>query len=139
MAENLTIRIELDPVNDGVINAGAAKTEVCREDRHALVIATNGEMKLISHGEAQRYMTDLQEKSASKVLGEMKYMLVYNADKTICVEGGDYLVGSALIMRISGCDFVTMTEEEISEAQQYFEEHLGILKAGDMRFSALEI
>ena len=122
MAAPFNIRIDLDPVTDGIVQERKIIpfTGDIREDRNDVIIGTNGEMKTITHDEALQIFGRMGDNHRSLFLG-------------------DYLAGSALVMKVDGYDFIPMNEDDIDDAVSYFEERLGIFKAGDLKFAALMI
>lgn len=141
MAAPFNIRIDLDPVTDGIVQGRKIIpfTGDIREDRNDVIIGTNGEMKTITHDEALQIFGRMGDKHRSLFLGDQEYIAFFNPEKTFEVDGSDYLAGSALVMKVDGYDFVPMTEDDIDDAVSYFEERLGIFKAGDLKFAALII
>ena len=110
-----------------------------REDRNDVIIGTNGEMKTITHDEALQIFGRMGDNHRSLFLGDQEYIAFFNPEKTFEVDGSDYLAGSALVMKVDGYDFIPMNEDDIDDAVSYFEERLGIFKAGDLKFAALMI
>lgn len=54
--ETLDIKIALDPVNDGAV---LKETKLKRKDEGALIIATNGESRIVDAYEAQEILDKL--------------------------------------------------------------------------------
>ena len=131
------IEINLNPLTDGIVQTTCAD-EAERQERHALVIATNGDMKPISLQEVKEILDGLNGCSGSVMLGDMDYIAIFNDDKAFDTEEGRYFVGSMLIMRIDGDRLVPLTEEEIQTARGLLSERMRDMTAGDLRFSALE-
>ena len=133
------IEINLNPLTDGIVQTTCADETAERQERHALVIATNGDMKPISLQEVKAILDGLNGCSGSVMLGDMDYIAIFNDDKAFDTEDGRYFVGSMLIMRIDGDRLVPLTEEEIQTARGLLSERMRDMIAGDLRFSALEL
>lgn len=56
--ETLDIKIALDPVNDGAV---LKETKLKRKDEGALIIATNGESRIVDAYEAQEILNKLND------------------------------------------------------------------------------
>lgn len=63
--ETLDIKIALDPVNDGAV---LKETKLKRKDEGALIIATNGESRIVDAYEAQEILDKLND------IGHGEYM-----------------------------------------------------------------
>lgn len=134
--ETIEIRINLDPVKDGPV---FKETKVKRKDAGALVIATNGEYKIVDAEAARKIMKDLSEAGESEYMGKTDYLIIYNGEKAFYIDGCKYFAGSALIMKYDGKRISLLTREEMEEAESVFASRLVILTGNGQDFSAYEI
>ena len=132
------IEIKLNPMTDGIVQT-ICTDKAKRQDRHALVIATNGDMKQISLQEATKILDGLKDCSGSIIIGDSDYIVIFNDDKAFDTQEGRYFVGSMLVMRIDGDRLVPLTEEEIQTVKKLLDEHMADMVSGDLSFSALEL
>ena len=132
------IEIRLNPLTDGIVQT-ICTDKAERQDRHALVIATNGDTKQISLHKAKEILDGLKACSGSIIIGDSDYIVIFNDDKAFDTESGRYFVGSMLVMRIDEDRMVPLAEEEIQTVKELLDEHMADMAAGDLSFSALEL
>ena len=135
--KEIDIRIQLNPLTDGVVMT--KKEDMGREDKHALIIGTNGKYRLVSLQEAKEILYSLKDESASFILGSSDYLVIYNAGKAVSINEADYLVGSMLVMRMQEDQLCMMTNEEIAQVQDLIGNRMETMISDDQTFSALEL
>ena len=135
--QEIDIIIQLDPLTDGVVMT--KKSDMERDDKHALIIGTNGKYRLISLQEAKEILYSLKEESASFILGSSDYLVIYNAGKAVSINDADYLVGSMLVMRMQEDELCMMSNEEIAQVQELIGTRMETMISDDQTFSALEL
>ena len=135
--KEIDIIIQLDPLTDGVVMT--KKEDMGREDKHALIIGTNGKYRLVSLQEAKEILYSLKDESASFILGSSDYLVIYNAGKAVSINEADYLVGSMLVMRMQEDKLCMMSNEEIAQVQELIGNRMETMISDDQTFSALEL
>ena len=135
--KEIDIIIQLDPLTDGVVMT--KKEDMGREDKHALIIGTNGKYRLVSLQEAKEILYSLKDESASFILGSSDYLVIYNAGKAVSINEADYLVGSMLVMRMQEDQLCMMTNEEIAQVQDLIGNRMETMVSDGQTFSALEL
>ena len=135
--KEIDIRIQLNPLTDGVVMT--KKEDMGREDKHALIIGTNGKYRLVSLQEAKEILYSLKDESASFILGSSDYLVIYNAGKAVSINDADYLVGSMLVMRMQEDELCMMSNEEIAQVQELIGNRMETMISDDQTFSALEL
>lgn len=136
---NKNIVIKLDPMTDGFTEEKMAE-KAFRADRHALVIATNGDLRLTDLIEAESIMRDLEKTGCggSMILGD-EFVLLFNDNKAFDLEEGRFFVGSVLVLKISGKHLHGLSDEEIIHVQDLLDGRMATMVAGDQKFSALAL
>ena len=135
--KEIDIRIQLNPLTDGVVMT--KKEDMGREDKHALIIGTNGKYRLVLLQEAKEILYSLKDESASFILGSSDYIVIYNAGKAVSINEADYLVGSMLVMRMQEDKLCMMSNEEIAQVQELIGNRMETMISDDQTFSALEL
>lgn len=97
--ETLDIKIALDPVNDGAV---LKETKLKRKDEGALIIATNGESRIVDAYEAQEILNKLNDIGHGEYMGDSDYIAMMNGDKIINFGTGKCFIGSVIIMKFDG-------------------------------------
>lgn len=97
--ETLDIKIALDPVNDGAV---LKETKLKRKDEGALIIATNGESRIVDAYEAQEILDKLNDIGHGEYMGDSDYIAMMNGDKIISIGTGKCFIGSVIIMKFDG-------------------------------------
>ena len=118
--KEIDIIIQLNPLTDGVVMT--KKEDMGREDKHALIIGTNGKYRLVLLQEAKEILYSLKDESASFILGS-----------------SDYLLGSMLVMRMQEDKLCMMSNEEIAQVQELIGNRMETMISDDQTFSALEL
>ena len=88
--ETLDIKIALDPVNDGAV---LKETKLKRKDEGALIIATNGESRIVDAYEAQEILDKLNDIGHGEYMGDSDYIAMMNGDKIINIGTGKCFIG----------------------------------------------
>ena len=132
----LDINIALDPVNDG---AAFLTKKIIRKDEGSLVIATNGESKILDCDDTAEMLDRLSEVSHGEYMGNTDYMVILNERKILNVGGGKYFIGSALILKGGEGGLDTLTGDEYEKAAKEFGSHLVTLVCDGKEFSAYEL
>lgn len=134
--KTIEISINLDPINDRIIFHDNDGTEHCKG---GLVIATNGDYKVVSVKEVKGILDSLADDMEGSHLGNSPYIAIMNAKSIFNVESGNCFVGSALIMKRKNICLEPLEEDDFEEAKKEFISRLTTLVCGDQEFSALEI
>ena len=135
--KKVEIRINLDPVTDGVrITEEAVKSN---KDVHGLVIATNGDYQEVGSQEVAMILKRLNDCFDVDCMGNTPYVAVFNSRKVLRNDGHKYLAGSVLIVKEGEETIELLNEEELEKAKMAFISRLVALKIGDASFSAYEI
>lgn len=130
------IEIILNPLTDGIIK-GKIQEELITEDRHVLIIATNGKYRLTDSMEANDILEGLKNCVGSMILGDSDFIILFNDNKAFSLEDGRFFVGSMLVMKICGKQLLPLTDEEIVRVQELLDGHMTTLVSGNQQFSAL--
>lgn len=133
----MNLRIELDPLHDGISFSGT-DFPIDRTDKQAAVIGTNGKYRRISLKEARKIFDSMMYCCSSIILGD-DFMAVYNRDKTFMMDGTDYYAGSLLVFRMAGSRMYALSEEELNEVLELLKERMAEFRSGAEYFSALEL
>lgn len=128
------IRIELDPLNDGIV--GNVDKISCGGGKY-IVIGTNNEHRILSEEEYFDYL-DTMDKVPLFI---DDYMFFYDRRRSINIEGDTYLIGSFIIVKLSDRpgDFRHMTDDEIDEVKEKLAGYMVDIFIDGERYSALEI
>ncbi len=132
---NLEITIKLDPMNDGI---KSMPKEIVSHDRHAVVIATNGDYRVLNQDEFDEMFSRFCPASQSEPLGD--YIMMYNAKQVLKVNSSRFFVGSALVIAQKGMNFApSLTDEDIEHIRNEFASRIVTLSTGNEEFSAFEL
>ena len=134
--ETLDIKIALDPVNDGAV---LKETKLKRKDEGALIIATNGESRIVDAYEAQEILNKLNDIGHGEYMGDSDYIAMMNGDKIINIGTGKCFVGSVIIMKFDGRSLSMLVCDEFEKAAAEFKSRLITLVCDGQEFSALEL
>ncbi|MCI1305303.1 MAG: hypothetical protein LKG40_03660 [Lachnospiraceae bacterium] len=126
----------LNPLKDGIISQ---EENIDQMSRHAALIGTNGRYRLISMKEVEYILGSMKDNSAMMYLDKDNYVLIYNKEKTFCVEGTRFLAGSFLVMKIVGQQMLPIPDREIGKLFMILAGRMEELRAGGEVFDALEI
>ncbi|WP_036611692.1 hypothetical protein [Oribacterium sp. P6A1] len=130
------IKINLNPLTDGFVENKFEEASI-QTDLHALIIATNGEMRLTDYNEVKIILDGLKTCGAYLILGNSDFIVLFNDDKTFDLEDGKYFVGSMVVMKLNGQQLLMLSAEEILTVQRLLEGRMATLVSGEQRFSAL--
>lgn len=134
--ENIEITITLDPLKDGAV---IKEKKLKRKNEGALVIATNGESRIVSVDEAERIMDGLSKTGHGEFIGNTDYIAMFNGDKVLDIGTGKCFIGSVLIMKCDGRKLTMLVEEEFEEASKAFLNRLITIVGDGQEFSAFEL
>lgn len=126
--------ITLNPVTDGIVLG--VDTDVME---HAFIIGTNGEKRFADIEEVERIVDELGSNMGSFFIGEAKYMVLFNIDKTFKIQNGRCLVGSVLVMAYEGDRLGSIPDEDIDVVMDLLESRRVTVVDGSQKFSAFEI
>jgi len=133
---NKNIEINLNPLTDGFVD-GFVKRNAVSADRHALIIATNGEFRLTNQEEVIDIFERFKTCGGSIILGNADFVAMFNDNKAFDLEDGRFFVGSMLVMKIDRGKLVLLSDEEIGVVQELLDERMTTLVMEDQQFSAL--
>ena len=108
-----------------------------RADGHALIIATNGALRLTDMMEVKHIIEGLGTRGGSIILGDDDFIALFNDDKAFDLEEGRFFVGSMLVMKISEDRLLPLSDDEIVTAQEMLDGRMATFVSGDQQFSAL--
>ena len=134
--DTVNIQIALDPINDGA-SFIPKETEVKNEG--ALIIATNGDHKIINEIEAADLLEKLSGYSRSEFLGKTPYMIVMHEKKAIRIADGQFFVGSALVLKSDRNGVAMLSGDDYEKAKWEFASRIVTLVCNGQEFSAYEI
>ena len=134
--DTLDINIALDPINDGAV---MKETRLKRKDEGALIIATNGESRIVDAYEAQEILDKLNEIGHGEYMGNSDYIAMMNGDKIINFGTGKCFVGSAIVMKFDGRTLSMLVGDEFEKAAAEFRSRLITLVCEGQEFSAYEL
>ena len=133
---NKNIEIKLNPLTDGFVE-NAVNEKAIRADRHALIIATNGDLRLTDLNEVKEIIEGFKNCGGSIILGDSDFIVLFNDNKAFDLEEGRVFVGSMLVMKISGDRLLPLSDEEIVAVQDILDGRMATLVSEDQQFSAL--
>lgn len=135
--KTIDIRIKLDPVNDGAL---IKEYEEKGKDEGALIIATNGDMRIAGLYEAKEILDRLSEVGQGEFMGRTPYVAMFNGEKILKIGSGRCFAGSVMIMKYDKDGTLSMLSgDEFGEAATEFASRLITLVGGGIEFSAFEI
>lgn len=134
--DTMEINIALDPINDGAV---IKETRLKRKDEGALIIATNGESRIVDAYEAQEILDKLNEIGHGEYIGNSDYIAMMNGDKIINFGTGKCFVGSAIVMKFDGRTLSMLVGDEFEKAAAEFRSRLITLVCEGQEFSAYEL
>ena len=131
-----SMSITLNPLTDGLVENENDK-DMVRADGHALIIATNGALRLTDMMEVKHIIEGLGPRGGSIILGDDDFIALFNDDKAFDLEEGRFFVGSMLVMKISEDRLLPLSDDEIVTAQEMLDGRMATFVSGDQQFSAL--
>ena len=134
--DTMEINIALDPINDGAV---MKETRLKRKDEGALIVATNGESRIVDAYEAQDILDKLNEIGHGEYMGNSDYIAMMNGDKIINFGTGKCFVGSAIVMKFDGRTLSMLVGDEFEKAAAEFRSRLITLVCEGQEFSAYEL
>lgn len=134
--DTLDIKIELDPLNDGAV---LKELKIKRKDEGALIIATNGESRIVDVHEAQEILNKLNEVGHGEYMGNSDFLAMMNANKIINLSGGKCFIGSVIIMKYDGRGLAMLVGDEFERAAAEFKSRLITIVCEGQEFSAYEL
>lgn len=129
-----SMSITLNPLTDGFVENDK---DMVRADGSALIIATNGALRLTDMMEAKHIIEGLGTRGGSIILGDDDFIVLFNDDKTFDLAEGRFFVGSMLVMKISEDRLLPLSDDEIVTAQEMLDGRMATFVSGDQQFSAL--
>lgn len=131
-----SMSITLNPLIDGFVENENDK-DMVRADGSALIIATNGALRLTDMMEAKHIIEGLGTRGGSIILGDDDFIVLFNDDKAFDLAEGRFFVGSMLVMKISEDRLLPLSDDEIVTAQEMLDGRMATFVSGDQQFSAL--
>lgn len=135
-----SMSITLNPLTDGFVeneNDKDKDMDMVRADGHALIIATNGALRLTDMMEAKHIIEGLGTRGGSIILGDDDFIVLFNDDKAFDLAEGRFFVGSMLVMKISEDRLLPLSDDEIVTVQEMLDGRMATFVSGDQQFSAL--
>ncbi len=129
-----SMSITLNPLTDGFVENDK---DMIRADGSALIIATNGALRLTDMMEAKHIIEGLGTRGGSIILGDDDFIVLFNDDKAFDLAEGRFFVGSMLVMKISEDRLLPLSDDEIVTAQEMLDGRMATFVSGDQQFSAL--
>ncbi len=129
-----SMSITLNPLTDGFVENDK---DMVRADGHALIIATNGALRLTDMMEVKRIIEGLGTRDGSIILGDDDFIVLFNDDKAFDLAEGRFFVGSMLVMKISEDRLLPLSDDEIVTAQEMLDGRMATFVSEDQQFSAL--
>ena len=134
--QTIEISIQLDPSVDG-INWMPERVKI--EGKHAFVIGTNGNYRIIDEDETFAILDRLFGNSQSDYIGKTSFLVVYNANKVIKTGGSRFIAGSVLVIKSGNNGIELLTDDEIEVAKNEFTSRIVTLCGDGIEFSAYEL
>lgn len=131
-----SMSITLNPLIDGFVENENDK-DMVRADGSALIIATNGALRLTDMMEAKHIIEGLGTRGGSIILGDDDFIVLFNDDKAFDLAEGRFFVGSMLVMKISEDRLLPLSDDEIVTAQEMLDGRMATFVSGDQQFSVL--
>lgn len=103
----------------------------------ALIIATNGDLRLTDLNEVKEIIEGFKNCGGSIILGDSDFIVLFNDNKAFDLEEGRFFVGSMLVMKICGDRLLPLSDEEIVTVQDMLDGRMATLVSEDQQFSAL--
>ncbi|MBQ6409414.1 MAG: hypothetical protein IJJ64_15440 [Butyrivibrio sp.] len=137
--EELKIKINLDPVTDGIIQfPGNFNRNVGGDirNRKALVIGTDGNFRTIDTAEMDRIFDGIGEEGYAEPVGD-DYLLCFSSKSVMNAEFTRYLVGSAVMVKVGKDSRIKpLSDIDIKLMRTYFQMGLITLTYGKKKFLA---
>ncbi len=134
--QNIEVTITLDPIKDGAV---IKEKEFRRKNEGALIIATNGESRIVGIDEAEDIIERLSKIGHGEFIGNMDYIAMINGDKILNIGTGKCFIGSALVMKCDDRKLSMLVEDEFEEAAKAFLSRLITIVGDGQEFTAFEI
>ena len=140
--EELKIKIELDPVTDGIIQfPGNCNKDVGGDinDRKALVIGTDGNFRTVDTAEMDRIFDGIGHDGYAYSIGN-DYVMCFSGNSIMNAEFTRYLVGSAIMVKVGKDSRIkSLTDIDIKLMRTYFQMGLITLTYGGEKFGAFPL
>ncbi len=134
--KDIHFETNLDPLKDGMVST---RKDLDRLSRHAVIIGTNGRYRKVSMKEAGSIMESMQGCSATMLVGEENFAVVYNVEKTFRMDGNIFLVGSFLVMKMEGQRMFPLSDRDLGRLFMILAGKMEEFRNGDEVFDALRI
>ena len=133
--KKVKVRIELDPVNDGIENLKSF-TEV--NDDRGLIVSTTGEWRAIS---CEEMFSILEQMKDNEVIIMDEYLGCINTEKILNLSGDRYFVGSIVAFKSGGqCSPVaSLTKFDVEHILQEFNSRLVEIMINGESIAALSL
>lgn len=133
----MKLDIKLDPVNDGAV---VSEESIIIKGRGGLVISTTGDYKSVGGFDLIEILEKMLVVGVAKRIGTTPFVMLYNGEKVINTEEGDFLIGTVLIMKKDEDNKSnTLSSYEFARAAKEFESRLVTVMCDGQAFSAYEL
>lgn len=86
----------------------------------AVYVDCSNEINFIGKEEAQDFIDCIGEKCEVENIGNSDFVIVYNPDDKVTIDGDSYLIGEYLILRFEKYDLVPLHVEDMEELETVF-------------------
>lgn len=138
--EELKIKIELDPVNDGLIwPEDNSDIKVDIHNTKGVVVGTDGNFRSIDIKEMDRLFEGIGDNGMARSLSD-EYVMCFTSNAVVYTNSSSYLVGSVLVLK-AGKDsrIKDLTDIDIKKIRTLFQMGLVNLSFGEMKFPAYSL
>ena len=135
--EELKIKIELDPVTDGIIQfPGNFMKDVSSDIRKGLVIGTDENFRTVNTDEMDRIFDGIGQDGYAASIGD-DYLLCFSGNSIMDMGYARYLVGSAIMVKVGKDSRIKpLTDIDIKIMRTNFQMGLITLTYGSETFGA---
>lgn len=139
MKNTVKIRIELDPINDGIVMNDVEKNTFDKDkDVSGVVLSTNNSLRLLTQKDATKLLLDFGRENVEYfVFGE--FVCIYNNDKVFEIDGNSYIAGSVFVLREADdvMNLGQLDDDDIQTIISGIESRMVDLTNGEHTFSAI--
>ena len=133
----MKLDIKLDPVNDGAV---VSEKSFIRKGRGGLIISTTGGCRSVVGTDMLELMGNMVDVAGIERIGTTPFVMLYNVDKVIDSEDGDFFIGTVLIVKRDEDKMLKpLSSYEFSKAAKEFESRLVTVMCDGQAFSAYEL
>ena len=135
--EELKIKIELDPVTDGIIQfPGNFMKDVSSDIRKGLIIGTDENFRTVNTDEMDRIFDGIGQDGYAAPIGD-DYLLCFSGNCIMDTGYARYLVGSAIMVKVGKDSRIKpLTDIDIKLMRTYFQMGLITLTYAGEKFGA---